>query len=147
MTTKTKPVRKSAPKSEAPVQEQQAETPAAATPKAAKPTIELYGFKSGWTGESDVTNARISRTKIDAGRFNLYPKGNVTQRDQDAMVALRSQFGGKQFERRNCDAGILRRLMERGLARPVQNNDTNAPTSKFTLTKAGLGQQVEAKAA
>ena len=108
--------------------------------KAAKPAIEVYGFRSAWTGPSDLVNRNISRTQIVAGCFNSYPKGNVTQRDQDAMVALRAQFGAKAFERKNCDAGILRRLMERGLAKPVSDTDTNAVTSKFTLTKSGLGK-------
>lgn len=114
----------------------------AATPKKAapKPSVEVYGFKSGWTGPSDVTNARVSKTKIDPARFNAFPNGAVTQRDQDAMVALRSQFKAGPFERRNVDAGILRRLMERGLANAVDAKDVNAPTSKFALTKAGLGQ-------
>ena len=105
---------------------------------AAKPSVELYGFRSDWTGPSDLVNKNVSRTAIDAGKFNAYPKGNVTQRDQDAIVELREQFGAKPFARVNCDAGILRRLMERGLAKNV-DAECNAPTSRFALTKAGLG--------
>lgn len=107
---------------------------------AAKPSIEVYGFRSDWSGPSDLVNKNISRTKIDASRFGMYPKGNVTQRDTDAMVELREQFGAKAFERRNCDAGILRRLMERGLAKPMDLLNVDAPTAMFSLTKAGQGK-------
>jgi hypothetical protein len=75
----------------------------------------------------------------------MFPKGNVTARDQDAMVALRAQFKGGSFERRNVDAGILRRLMERGLAEHKSGNP-NAPDGMFALTKAGLGQPTKAAA-
>jgi hypothetical protein len=114
---------------------------AAAPKKAAapKPSVETYGFRSGWSGPSDLVNARISRTKLDPSVFNRNPKANVTQRDTDAMIALRSQFGDKPFERRNCDAGILRRLMERGLAQHV-GGDCNAAVGTFRLTKAGMGK-------
>jgi hypothetical protein len=115
-----------------------AEKPAK-TPKVATPKPELYGFRSGWTGPSDVTNKNISRTPVDGGRFNSVPNGTVTQRDQDAMVALRKQFGGKSFERKNCDAGILRRLIERGLARHM-GGDGVSLTSTYSLTLAGQGK-------
>jgi hypothetical protein len=134
-----------APKAKTPrVKREKVTKPAkvAATPKkaVATPAIELYAFRSAWTGPSDVRNKRLSRTKLDASCFNAFPSATVTQRDQDAMVALRKQFGGKAFERRNCDAGILRRLMERGLAKAVDANNVNSPTSKFALTTAGQGK-------
>lgn len=118
----------------------------AATKTVATPSVELYGFRSGWTGPSDVTNKNLSRTAVDPSRFNAYPDGNVTERDQKAMEALRSQFGGKSFERRNCDAGILRRLMERGLAEHV-SGDPKARDSQFRLTSAGQGKPAKAKKA
>jgi hypothetical protein len=108
--------------------------------KAAVPSVEKYGWKSTHTGPSTEVNKNHSRTKVDPAVFNSNPKANVTARDQAAINALRKQFGNKAFERRNIDAGILRRLMERGLAKHVAG-DPNTLTGTFALTKAGLGQQ------
>jgi hypothetical protein len=99
----------------------------------AQPTVELYGFRSGWTGPSDGANKNLSRTKIDPSRFNAYPQGNMTERDDKNLKALRSAFGTKPFERRNVDAGILRRLMERGYVKHVSGNP-DARDGMFAVT-------------
>ena len=102
-----KPRKSAAPKAKVPAK--------AKGKKVAKPAPELYAFRSGWTGPSDGANTNLSRTKIDPGCYNRYPQGNTTERDDKNLRALRDQFGvGKTFERRNLDAGIIRRLMERG---------------------------------
>ena len=134
--TKAKRVRKPKATVSPEAKEQQA---AAAKKQVAEPKPELYGFRSDWSGPSDVTNKNLSRTKIDPARFNMYPQGTVTERDQKSMVALRSQFGGKPFARKNTDAGILRRLIERGLAEFVSGNPDHMD-GQFRLTPAGMGK-------
>lgn len=123
--------------------------PAPKTVKVAKsvatPSVEKYGFRTTWTGPSDAVNKNLSRTKIDPTTFNKYPKGAVTERDQAAIVALRHQFGYKEWARKNMDAGIVRRLMERGLVRHA-SGDPSSLEGKFALTKAGMGA-ITAKAA
>jgi hypothetical protein len=105
-----------------------------AAPKAvATPAVELYGFRSGWTGPSDGANKNLSRTKIDPARFNMYPQGNMTERDDKNLKALKATFGQKPFERRNVDAGIIRRLMERGYVRHVSGSP-DAKDGMFAVT-------------
>jgi hypothetical protein len=114
-----------------------APTPKASAKTVAKPTVQMHDFTSGWTGESDGVNRRVSRTPIDASRFGSLMDAPLTERDQKNLAALRSQFAGRQFERGNLDAGILRRLGERGYIQHVSggNNDANA-VFKLTARKA-----------
>lgn len=105
----------------------------AAAPKAARPSVPMHSFQSGWTGASDGVNTRVSRTKIDSTRFGSLADAPLTERDQQNLAALRSQFGGKQFVRANIDAGILRRLGERGYVEHVSGG-MNEATATFRLT-------------
>lgn len=133
-----------APKIEAPVKvvkaakdtRAKAVKPAPA-PKAVKPSIQMHNFASAWEQPSDVTNERVSRTKIDATRFGTLPNAAMTDRDRKALDALRGQFGGKAFSRSNIDAGILRRLGERGFVAHVSGSEVDAnATFKLTNRKA-----------
>lgn len=115
---------------------------AAPKPKAekpVKPSIPIYNFDTGYVdGPSDTLNTRVSRTPVDLGRFGAFPNATMTARDQASVEALRKQFGTKNFERRNLDAGVLRRLGERGCIEHVSGDEVSANTS-FKLTRKGLG--------
>lgn len=102
-------------------------------PKVVKPSIPTYGFASAWDGASDATNTRVSRTKIDHTRFGTLKDAPMTDRDIKALDALRGQFGNKAFPRANVDAGILRRLGERGYVQHVQGSEVD-PMATFKLT-------------
>jgi hypothetical protein len=70
---------------------------------------------------------------IDSSRFGSLMDAPLTERDQKNLSALRSQFGGKAFQRANIDAGILRRLGERGYVEHVSGTGNEA-TATFRLT-------------
>lgn len=99
----------------------------------ARPTVQMHNFSSGWTGESDGVNRNVSRTPIPVDRFGTLTSAPLTERDQKNLDALRKQFGGKHFERGNLDAGILRRLGERGYIEHVRGA-SNEATAVFRLT-------------
>lgn len=106
----------------------------APTPKAAaRPSVPMYQFSSGWTGASDGQNTRLSRTPIDATRFGSLADAPLTERDQKNLTALTAMFGKKQFTRANIDAGIIRRLGERGFVEHV-SGAANEATACFKLT-------------
>lgn len=140
-TTKVKP--KPAPKAK------EAAKPAATkpvkpkpTPKAERPTkpsIPAHTFKSGYDGPSDVLTSNASRTAIDLSRFGQHVSAPMTARDEAAVAGLRSTFGAKAFQRSNLDAGILRRLGERGCIVHVSGSAVEA-TATFRLTNKGLGK-------
>lgn len=101
--------------------------------KAAKPTLVKHDFASNWTGASDGVNLRVSRTAIPVDRFNTRPNDPLTERDRANLTKFRDEFGGKAFERGNLDAGILKRLGERGYLKHV-SGAANEATAKFALT-------------
>ena len=101
-------------------------------PKAAKPKAVKYDFQPGWTGDSSGVNLRVSRTPIPVDRFGT-SQGPLTDRDRANLAELRQQFGGKAFERANLDAGILRRLGERGYLSHV-SGEPSEESAKFKLT-------------
>jgi hypothetical protein len=112
-------------------------TPKPETPKAntvAKPSIPMHDLHSDWSGPSDVANSRVSRTPIDPSKFGTLLNAKLTERDQKALATLREQFGFKGFQRANVDAGILRRLGERGFIEHVSGSD-NSADAVFKLTK------------
>lgn len=107
--------------------------------KAAKPAVVAHKFGTDWHGASDAVNSRTSRTPIDFSKFGSLPQAALTDRDQKAIEALRKQFGPRSFERGNLDAGIIRRLGERGVIQHVSGSDVD-PKAQFKLTRKGLGQ-------
>jgi hypothetical protein len=110
---------------------------AAATKTVAKPTVQMHTFSTEWSGASDAVNQNVSRTPIDSSRFGTLLDAKMTERDIKNLAAMRAQFGHRQFERGNLDAGILRRLGERGYVTQVSggHNDANA-VFKLTNRKA-----------
>lgn len=134
MATKTIPApRKRVIKKAAATPAPKATAPVKAAPKAAKPTTVKHDFASAWTGESDGVNRRISRTQIDASRFGSRANDPLTERDRKNLETFRSQFGNKAFQRSNLDAGILRRLGERGYIAHVSGAGNEA-TATYKLT-------------
>ena len=118
--------------------------PAAAKPSTpAKPSVPHHNIVSGYTGVSDVTNTRASRTEVDYSKFGTMGDAKLTDRDRKAIEALRGEFGNRQFERANVDAGILRRLGERGFIAHVKG----APTDPLAVVKLTGKKLPEAKAA
>jgi hypothetical protein len=107
------------------------EAPAASTKKVAAPTIEKYAFSSGWTGPSDGANKNLTRTAVDTSRFGQFPLANMTERDDKNLRALKATFGNKEFDVRNLDAGIIKRLGERGYI-AVRKSGRFALTAKAT---------------
>ena len=103
------------------------------TAKADKPTVPMHSLSSKWDGPSDVANSRASRTSIDYSKFGSLPNAKMTDRDRKAYAALESEFGKRQFERANVDAGILKRLGERGYIAHV-DGAANDPLARFKLT-------------
>lgn len=110
-----------------------------AAPKAPKPPAPKYAFSTGYAGPSDALNSRASRTPIDLSRFGQFTGSVMTERDETAVKALRKQFGEKPFARQNLDAGIIRRLGERGCIVHVSGAN-NASDAMFRLTNKGLGK-------
>lgn len=102
-------------------------------PRATKPTVPMHDVHSNWSGASDVSNTRVSTTPIDYSKFGTLPNAKLTPRDREAIAALDSEFGKRQFERANIDAGIIRRLGERGYVEHV-SGASNEPTAMFKLT-------------
>jgi len=110
--------------------------PKAKVVKAAKPTLVKHDFATGWSGDSAGVNLRVSRTPIDVSRFGS-SNGPLTERDRANLTSFREQFGNKPFERSNLDAGIIRRLGERGYLAHVSGG-SNEATAKFKLTNKKL---------
>jgi len=123
---------------------EQTKAPAAAKPSApAKPSVPHHTINSGYTGVSDVTNTRASRTEVDYSKFGTMADAKLTDRDRKAITALQGEFGQRQFARANVDAGILRRLGERGYIAHVKG----APTDPLAVVKLTGKKLPEAKAA
>ena len=120
---------------------QAAKAVTAATPKrAVKPAVPMHQIAmNGYAGVSGVANERLSRTAINYDKFGTLKDAAMTDRDQKALQALRDEFGKNVFTRANLDAGIIRRLGERGRLEHVGGSPVD-PLAKFRLTKLGLGQ-------
>lgn len=101
--------------------------------KPAKPSVPLHSIKSNWSGVSDVANLRTTRTPIAVEKFGKLIGAAMTDRDRKALQALRNQFKQGEFTRANIDAGILRRLGERGFLTHVSGSNV-AADAKFKLT-------------
>ena len=88
-------------------------------------------------GKSPVTNSRKSTTRIQIEKFGTLTHASMTVRDDVALSGLRKAYGGKAFERGNMDAGILRRLGERGHIEYIDGNPASA-SAKFKLSKSAI---------
>lgn len=88
-------------------------------------------------GKSAVTNSRKSNTRIQIEKFGTLTHAAMTVRDDVALSGLRKAYGDKPFARGNLDAGILRRLGERGQIEYVEGNPASA-TATFKLSRSAL---------
>lgn len=137
-TTKTAPKKLKAPASKVAAKAGKPATVAAPkAEKVAKPTVPVHSFESGYTGASGPLNARPSKTPIDFGKFGSLADKALTDRDRESIAAIRAEFQGKQFSRSNVDAGILRRLGERGYLAHVAGSDVS-PLATFKLTSKAM---------
>lgn len=103
------------------------------TEKVAKPSQISHAFGSSYNGASGVLNARPSKTALDFGKFGTLLEAQMTDRDRKSLAAIRDEFAKKQFARANVDAGILRRLGERGYLEHVAGSNVAADAT-FKLT-------------
>lgn len=143
--TPAKPKAATAKKLKAPAST--AKKAAAAAPKkerVARPSVAMHSFQSSYGGPSGPLNARLSRTPIDYGKFNSLSSAPLTDRDRKSLDAIRSTFKQGQFARSNVDAGILRRLGERGYLSHVSGSDV-APDAQFRLTKKAFAPEALAQ--
>ena len=102
-----------------------AKRPAASkTPRVAASKREATPFVS------PIQVRNTSKTAIRVDRFNTMLDGLLTDRDVAGLRAIKAKHGGRQFERGDWDAGIIRRLGERGKLEAVGD--------KFRLTRNGL---------
>lgn len=108
--------------------------PTEADPKVARPSVAMHNLPTAWSGgTSGVGNSRVSRTPLPLDRFGTLTDAPLTERDRENLGVLRQQFGGGKFQRANIDAGILRRLGERGFLEHV-SGAANEATAVFRLT-------------
>lgn len=110
-----------------------------AAPKAEKPTVAMHQFATAYDGPSTGLNTRVSRTPVQIERFGSLLDAPMTDRDQKNLEAIRKEFGSSNFERRNIDTGILKRLGERGCLVHVAGTAVD-PKATFKLTAKGLGR-------
>lgn len=101
--------------------------------KVAKPSVVAHTFSSSYAGPSGPLNARPSKTPINFGKFGTLLEAALTDRDRKSLAAIRDEFNKGKFARSNVDAGVLRRLGERGLIEHVAGSDV-APDATFKLT-------------
>ena len=141
-TTATKPkitkVRtKASAVSDAPTQAkpQKASAPlkAAPKPRPQRPSIPLHDIQTGYHGASGVTNTRATKTEINFSTFGTRVDLAMTDRDITSLEGLRKTFEQRVFPRANIDAGIIRRLGERGFIEHVSGSGV-APDATFKLS-------------
>jgi len=119
---------------------------AAAAPKVekvAKPSVMSHKFGTDYSGASGPLNARPSKTAIDFGKFGSLLDAALTDRDRKSLASIRREFQKKTFVRANVDAGILRRLGERGLLEHVGGSNV-APDATFKLTARAFSKDAMA---
>lgn len=117
--------------------------PKAKVERVAKPTVAVHNFDCAWTQPSGPLNARPSKTPIDFGKFGTHADAALTDRDRKSLAAIRTAFKQGQFARANVDAGILRRLGERGLLAHVSGSDV-AADAMFQLTPRAFSKEAMA---
>jgi hypothetical protein len=106
----------------------------------AKPSVPLHNIATTWTGASSVVNARPTKTPIDYSRFGTMTDMAMSDRDIKSLSDLRKTFEKRAFQRANIDAGILRRLGERGYIEHV-NGSAVDPLATFKLTSRAFKPQ------
>ena len=111
--------------------------------KPAKPVIPAYNTQTSYAGESTLVNMRPSKTPIDFSRFGKSADAPMTDRDLKSLEGIRRDFGNKTFMRANYDAGVIRRLGERGYVAHVSGSEV-APDATFRLT-AKTGKTLKAQ--
>lgn len=89
------------------------------------------------TFASPVTNKNKSRTALKTGNFGKLTNAVMTDRDVAGLRMMKDRFGARPFNRAGLDAGIIRRLGERGKIEFV-DGDIATENARFKLTRAGL---------
>jgi hypothetical protein len=102
----------------------------AAKAKAAAPAPEVkhearakarftHDMEFAYGGDSPVVTSRKSKTPIRIDEFKSAPNLVLSDRDHAALGPLKQTFGKKPWARGNLDAGILNRLIRKGVVRHV----------------------------
>lgn len=102
-----------------------------------KPSIPMHSISGSYTGASGLTKARATRTEINFQVFGTRPDLPMTDRDEKALADLKLTFEKRTFQRANLDAGILKRLGERGMIEHVSGSGV-APDATFKLSALAL---------
>lgn len=106
-------------------------------PNALDQGVKNHAITPSYTGTSSPFTSRKSRTPIPVEKFNTLPDAHLTERANAALKDIKKAYGSKTFERGNLDAGILRRLGERGYLEYV-SGDPASLQCLFKLSKKGL---------
>lgn len=95
--------------------------------------VMKHEIDTSYAGTSKPFTRRKSRTRIMVEDFNTIPDAHMTERANAALKDLKGKYAKNEFERGNLDAGIIRRLGERGFIAYV-SGDTSSTQCKFKLT-------------
>lgn len=86
----------------------------------------VHGVESAYQGQSPVTNTRKSYTPVTTNNFGRFLDAPMSERDVAGLKMLVKLAGpGKIFQRKDVDAGLLRRLGERGRIQHVKGTPLN----------------------
>lgn len=96
--------------------------------------VPQHELPTSYMGASKAVNLRKSRTLLPLESFGSKIDAILTDRDNDAIKALKTKYGRSEFQRGNLDAGIIRRLGERGIIEHV-SGDAMSPQTTFKLTE------------
>ena len=96
--------------------------------------IFQHGLKASYSGTSGIEVGHRSKTAINISLFGKKPDAIMTERDNAALRAIKAKYAKNDFVRGDLDAGILRRLGERGYVAYV-SGDAASPQAKFKLTQ------------
>jgi 5-methylcytosine-specific restriction protein A len=92
-----------------------------------------HGIKGSYAGPSPSFRPKATNTVIDLTRANKMPNAALSRRDKSFLSDIWSRYGMADFERKNIDAGNIRRVLERGYLR-YTSGDPATSTCKFQLT-------------
>lgn len=96
--------------------------------KTTKATAErvTHNLDFQYAGASPVTTTRRSKTALRADEFGTVPDLILSDRDHSLMSPLKQKYGTKAFQRGDLDAGILNRLIRKGVVRHVSGEVTDS---------------------
>lgn len=86
----------------------------------------VHGVESAYQGQSPVTNTRKSYTPVSTNNFGKFLDAPMSDRDVAGLKMLVKLAGPSRiFQRKDVDAGLLRRLGERGKLAHVKGTPLN----------------------